>query len=363
MMKRHNQILAGILIVQIVLSIVIFWPKSTASAESEPIFPDLESDDIVAVTIADAADIADIERASEENSIRLAKTNGEWVLPNADDYPAQESQITSLLEKFVALTTGRLVTRTDASHKRLQVASDDFVRRITFETADGTEHTLYLGSSPRYGATHFRLEGQSETYLTDEISTWDTNATADSWIDAAYVSIPQADVASMVLENQHGTLTFRRVAADADVDRASTDVASDDTGGQWTMDGLAEDETLAETKITAVVRQAATLNMIRPLGKEEKAEYGMDEPNAVVTLETLETEDADVDRASAASRTVTLYIGAQDPSDNSYVVISSESPYYVRVSELSVKGLVENTREDFLDVPATSTPEGEMDSS
>ncbi len=338
MMTRLNQILVGILIVQIALGVVVFWPRPTVAAESEPIFPDLEADDIVALTIADA----------DGNSTRLARMDGGWVLPNADDYPAQESPITALLEKIVALTTGRLVTRTDVSHERLQVAPDDFVRRIAFETSDGMEHTLYLGSSPRYGASHFRLEGQSETYLTDEISTWDTNATAASWIDAAYVGIPQADVARMVLENQHGALTFHRID--------DADGASGDTGGRWTMDGLAEGETLAETKVTAMVRQAATLTMIRPLGKEEKAEYGMDEPNAVVTLETQET-------AEAAPRTVTLYVGAQDPSDNSYVVTSSESPYYVRVSEPTVQGMVENARQDFLEVPATSTPEGDTDSS
>jgi hypothetical protein len=76
----------------------------------------------------------------------------------------------------------------------------------------------------------------------------------------------------------------------------------------------------------------------------------MDEPSAVATIET-------------ADRTVTLRIGAQDPEDNSYVAISSESPYYVRVAEFSVQNLVENAREDFLEVPTTPTPEGESDTS
>jgi hypothetical protein len=323
MTKRHDQILAGVLVVQIILSIIVFWPKPTAAVESEPLFPDLESDDIVALAIADA----------DGNSVTLRQVVGDWVLPDADDYPAEADNITSLLDKIVGLTTGRLVTRTDASHKRLQVAPDDFVRRIDFETADGVKHTLYLGSSPSYGATHFRVDGQSETYLTNAISNWETNATASSWIDAVYLSIPQADVTRMTLENDNGTFTFTKEDGEGDE-------------GNWTMDGLAADETLDEAKVTALLQRAASVNIVSPLGKEEQAAYGMDEPSAVVTLET---ED----------KTVTLRVGAKDLDDNSYVVISSESPYYARAAEYGLKSLVENTRDDFLQLPATPTPESE----
>jgi hypothetical protein len=316
-MKRHNQILAGILVVQIILSVFVFWPKSVATGASEPLFPDMEAGDIVALTIADA----------DDNSIQLKKVGEVWVLPDADDYPAQLEKITPLLDKIVGLTTGRLVTRTDASHKRLQVAPDDFMRRIDFETADGTKRILYLGSSPRYGATHFRVDGQSETYLTDALSSWETNADAASWVDTAYLSVPQDDVTKMTLENANGTFTFTK-----------------DDEGNWTLDGLAADETLNETQVTARVRQATSVNMTSPLGKEEKATYGMDEPNAVVTVET-------------DDKTITLRVGSQDPTDNSYVIISSESPYYVRVSEYAVKSLVEDTRDDFLQEPPTPTPE------
>ena len=318
-MKRHNQILAGILVIQVVLGIVVFWPKSAATGASEPLFSDLAADVIVALTIADA----------DGNSIQLKKVSENWVLPDADDYPAQADKITPLLDKIVGLTTGRLVTRTDASHKRLQVAPDDFMSRIDFETADGTKGTLYLGSSPRYGATHFRVDGQSETYLTSELSAWETKTDAASWVDTVYLSVPQDDITKLTLENANGTFTFTK-----------------DDEGTWTMDGLAADETLDEAKVTSLIQRAATVNMIQPLGKEEQAAYGMDEPNAVVTLET-------------GDKTITLLVGAQDPTDKSYVVISSESPYYVRVSEYSVKSLVEDTRDDFLQVPPTPTPEGD----
>ena len=327
-MKRHNQILAAVLVVQIVLSVVVFWPKSQASAESEPLFGDLETGDIVALTITDA----------DDNRVTLRQAAGDWVLLDADDYPAQADKITPLREKIAGLTTGRLVTRTDASHKRLQVHPGDFVRRIDFETTDGTEQTVYLGSSPRYGTIHFRVDGQSEVYLTSDVTTYDANATAGSWVDTTYLNVIQDDVTGMTLENGNGTFTFTREGAAGAAD------------GTWTMEGLAADETLDEARVSTLLRNATLVNMVRPLGKADQPTYGMDEPSAVVTLRT-------------GDKTVTLRVGAKDPDDNSYAVISSESPYYVRVAEYSVKDLVENTRDDLLKVEPTPTPEGDADTS
>jgi len=322
MIKRQHKILAAVLVAQIVLSIVVFWPRPSTAGQREPLFPDLSAEEVTALTIEDA----------EGNAIELAEVTGEWVLPEADQYPAKSDAVSQLLDKLTALTTGRLVTRNDTSHRRLQVAPSDFVRRIVFRTSDGEEETLYLGSSPQYGSMHFRLEGQTETYLTSELTTWDVNATAGTWIDTSYQSVAQGDVVKITLENTNGTFVFEKEGEDT-----------------WTMVSppLEEDETLDQAQVTTVLRRAASVTMKRPLGKEERDAYGMDEPSAVVTLET-------------AEKTVTLRVGAEDADDASYVVKSSESDYYVHVAATSVKALVENGYDAFLKEP---TPEAETSGS
>ncbi len=321
MIKRHHKILAGILIAQIVLSVVIFWPRPSTAGQRDPLFADLDAEDVTAVTIEDA----------EGNVIEMEKVTGEWVLPEADQYPVKTDAVSGLLEKLTALTTGRLVTSSSTSHRRLQVSPDDFVRRIVFETSDGGRETLYLGSSPQYGSMHFRLEGQSDTYLTSELTTWNVNATTSTWINTQYQSVAQKDLERVTLENAQGTFAFERV--------------DDET---WTMSGLTEEETLKQTQIEGLIRRAATVTMKGPLGKEERPSYGMDEPNAVVTLET-------------ADKTVTLRVGAKEADDASYVVKSSESDYYVHVVEASLKTLIESDREAFLEKPPT--PEAESSDS
>jgi len=319
--KRINLILVGLLAVQIALGVVVYWPKPAQTSGEEPFFPDLQVSDITGLSITDA----------DGNSVQLKAVNGEWVLPEADDYPAQESKITPMLEKLLKLNTGRLVTRTDASHKRLQVAKDDFVRRVELETTDGARYTLYVGSSPRYGAVHVRLEGQSEVYLTNVFSPWEIGATPRDWVDPQYLSLSQEDISKITLENAGGELVFTKV------------ISGSETGGFWTLADLAEGESVDDNKVNTLLGQVASVTLLAPLGKEERDSYGMDEPSATATIETSEG-------------TVTLRVGAKD-SEGNYVVKASTEPYYVTVSGYAVNHLVEDTREDFLQAPPTPAPD------
>ncbi len=275
-----------------------------------PLFSDLEPGDIVALTVTDA----------QGNSIALRKVDDAWVLPEGGDYPVKAGKVEEFLEKVIGLTTRRLVARSSASHRQLKVAPDNYERRIDLETADGAAYTLYLGSSPTSGATHFRLEGQDETYLTGDVFAWQASTQPAQWIDTAYVRLEPDELLRVRIENANGALTFVR-----------------DENGEWTMEGLdEEDEVLASTRVTAAIWQAARINLLRPLGREELPEYGLDAPQAVVTMET-------------ADETYTLRIGAYDEGSNSYVASFSGSPYYVRISAMSVNSLVNNGRQDFLE--------------
>ena len=319
-MNRTNRILAVVLAVQIVLVAVVFWPKPASVAGGESLLAGLEAEQVTQLTISDATG----------KQIQLAKEAGDWVLPEADDYPCQEKKVPQFLEKIVALKTNRLVTQTPASHKRLKVADDDFERLIELELADGTTQRLYLGSSPRYGTTHVRAEGQNEVYLAS-LSASEAGVNASNWVDTLYFSVPQDQIVALTLENENGRFEFEK-----------------DEAGTWTMKDLAADETFNENNVKSLATRVSSLRMLRPLGKTELDEYGLQEPSAVVTVETRDEE--------GNTKSYTIRVGAKDDKDNTYVVSSSESPYYVRVSNYTVKNFVERTRDDFLEQPPTPTP-------
>jgi hypothetical protein len=320
-MNRTNQILAAVLAVQIVLVAVAFWPRPASVAGGESLLAGLEAEQIARLTISDGTG----------KQIKLTNELGSWVLPEADDYPCAENKVPQFLEKIAALKTNRLVTQTPASHKRLKVADDAFERRIELELADGTTHRLYLGTSPSYGVSHVRVVGRDEVYLASMLAS-DAGVNASNWVDTLYFSVTQDQIVALTLENGNGRFEFEK-----------------DDAGAWTMKGLAADETLKENNVTSLVNRASSVQMLRPLGQEPQDDYGLETPNAVVTVETRDDE--------GNIKSYTLSVGAQSEEDKSYVVISSESPYYVRVSDYTVKNFVERVRDDFLELPPTPTPE------
>ena len=316
MKKRSNQILLGLAVLQALLVVLAFWPRPAAFGRVERFFPDLTGSAFVALTVT----------GEEGQSVTLRQKEGSWVLPEVDDYPVQSSKIVPLLEKIAALTTGDLVAQTSASHRQLKVAEDAFVRRLDLEKADGGHIRLYLGTSPRLNSVHLRLDGQEATYLVSNLSTSEVGATASAWVDLLYFSLPTSDVVRFRLENAQGVLTLTREATNT-----------------WSLAGLQPGEKVDPNRVDSFLRQATSIRMMEPLGRERKPEYGMDNPTAVLTLWTRERE-------------ITLTVGAPNEKKTNYIFISSESPYYVRVASYTVRDLVEKGRADFLVPPPTPTP-------
>jgi hypothetical protein len=316
-MNRGNQILAAILIAQIALAVLIFWPREASVAAGEPLFVGLEADQVVRLVIRD----------NQGQELQLAKGGDGWVLADAGDYPVNQGAVPELLGKIVALQTGRLVAETRASHQRLEVADDAYAYRVELELADGAVHTLYLGSTPSYGAIHVRVESQDPVYLVSDLSSSDVMPQLSNWIDTSYFSVPQDQIVAVTLENRNGTFEFER------------------EGDQWMMAGLAEDETLDTAGVNALINRVSSIRMMRPLGTELKEEFGLQEPSAVLVIHAVGEE--------GTATTYMLHVGAQSEEDNSYVLKSSESPYYIRVAEYVAQDWVEKDREGFLAEPPT----------
>jgi hypothetical protein len=321
-MSRGNQILAILLVVQLALAAVVLWPRSASTAGGEPLFPGLEADQVVRVTIADG----------EGERIELTRNAGQWGLAEADNYPCQEDAVDDIIGKVAAITTDRLITRTPASHKRLQVADGDYARLVELELADGAVHQLYLGTSPSYGMAHVRAAGEDAVYLASDLSSTDVNASASAWVDTLYLSVPGDQIVGLTLENGNGMFEFQK-----------------GEGGAWTMVGLSADETANANNVESLANRVSSVRMLRPLGTEAQEEYGLQDPSAVVLIRTQ-------DEAGAIEVT-RLHVGSRSDEDGSYVVKTSKSAYYVRVAEYTAGDLVDKMREDFLELPPTATPQ------
>lgn len=320
--KQANWILASILVVQVALAAWLLVDNyktgsATGRAPAQPLVANLTADDVSSVRIGDAT-----------GSVLLAKSDDGWSAPEADGYPVTAATVTKLISDVLAIDTGRLVADTPASQGRLRVDPNNYGRRIELDLANGAPVVVYLGSSPNANATHVRLDGQDAVYLTTGALAGEARSDLAGWIDTRYITASPDDVARVDLFNSSGRFALSKAA-----------------DGTWRLDDQAIGETVDQAKANDLVSQLAGLQMVRPLGKQGKAEYGLEAPRATATLTLSGTQDM--------SQTITVDVGATNEAAGTYTVKSSASEYYVSAGKYAVQGLVEQTRAGLL---AEGTP-------
>jgi len=313
--NRLQQILIGLLIVQLALGAALLWPRQ-AAAESAPLLGDVTLESITDLTVAD----------SDGKSLSFHKTDAGWVMPDFAGYPAKEAEITKTLEGLLETTTARLVTKTSTSHRPLKVADDAFERKLTIKTADGSAYEVLVGTLASTAANHVRLLPGDEVYLSSGLAYYQIYTTLSSWAETAFVALTATDVKSVTLDNPNGSFLFERV---------------DDS--TWKMDGVPSDRELNQNSFTGLASRISSLRLEEPVAllKDTSPEYGLDDPQAVVTASV----------AGENQRTVTISIGAMTDDEKFYYASSSESDYIVKLTKLNAETFLNKALEDFLVQP------------
>ena len=316
-MNRTNQILAGILILQLALAAFIFWPGSDATATAAPLYAGTTIDDIQSITVSE-----------NEQSIKVVRSGDGWVLPEAEDFPVTAVQASDVISKVLTVDTRRLVASNPTSHSRLEVTADKFVRRVDLETKTGETLTLYVGSAPSARSTNVRRGDSDNVYLSNSLSATDLRTDYASWVDTTYLAIPETDVQALTIENAQAKLQFTRPTTDT-----------------WTLSDLATGEIFNQNNLTSMLSRLSSFTMIRPLGKTEKPDYGMATPSATLTIVS--------QPAGGEAKSTTLTIGQIISGTQNYVAKSSDSDYYVEVASFSVDNMVNRGRSEYLTPPPT----------
>ena len=327
--SRANLTLLALLIAQALILAWVYWPQQNAEVSGAPLLGDIAPSAVTALSIS----------GPDGEMVSLEKGTDGWVLANTGGFPATADTVDEILAKLVAVTGDRLVTQTPSSHKRLQVADDDFAKQIDLTTSDGGQ-TLYIGSSAGAGATHVRLSGDDAAYLTGEIDAFEFNTSAANWVDPTYFSVETATVTALTLENANGTFSFTRAAP-----------AEDGTPGAWAPADLAEGEELNEAGVTSILSRVSNVRLVEPLGTSAAETYGLDAPAVKLTLTTQPAE--------GDAQTQTLFFGSQVANGTDYYAKASTSDYFVTVGSFAVDELSGKTRSDFLVEPAPDAADSE----
>jgi len=305
--KKTNFMLLTLLVCQLLLIGLLYLPDGDKGQAEVALVPGLTADAVAELSIIDPTGKTLALKRQED---------GNWLVDDGGDemFPADADQIQHIVNNLTSLQSQRLVTRTPASHIRLQVDDRVFAKKIVFTARDGKTQTLLLGSSPGPQTIHIRPGSTDAVYLASGISTWNLDTDRQSWWQRSYVQVDGNTLREVTLQNGHGAFTLRK------------------EGEQWLVAGDQPQEVKAAA-LDSLLRNVTHIAINSYLGREHQ---GAPLDTAVLTLTT-------------DSQTVTLNIGPpQDGEDSEHVIKSSASPFFASAGGQQIAPLLALKKESLL---------------
>ncbi|GJL73949.1 DUF4340 domain-containing protein [Nitrosomonas sp.] len=313
-MKKLIVLLCGVLVAQLVLAVIVFVSGEEYGA--------YEAEEKLLVFDVTAVDRIQIENGS--SSVVLTKQADKWVLPELDDFPADQHNVVQLLDKLAAMKKGWPVATTSGASRRFKVDEDEFERKLTLSTKENTLGQLFIGDSPGFRKVHVRNSGDAEVFAVD-FNTWEASADAGDWIDKRILAFS----AEKLLQVEMPDFVLRR---------------EDD---EMQLADLTNQEEVNRQAIQTLVNNLSGLQIDSLLDEKDKPGSSTDEADFKLKV-TLDPDE-----------TLTYYFFKQ-PSEEPYFLLKrSDFEDYFKIAEFHVNAIKQTTRDKLL-VNAAEDVSGDM---
>lgn len=198
-MNAHR-ILTGVLAVQTLLAVYTWYPRDT-TVPSEPVVP-WEQERIEKIQLES------VSTRHKGGDLVLARQDAGWVVLSEHAFPAKPEPIQELLDRLLGLTRTRPLSDDPSLHKKLNVAEDNFTRRVTLHGTDGEQLEFFAGTASRE-RMNVRYPGEDEVYEVSGLGAWRLSDNARTYLVTEPFEKPVLDeVTSLTLVNPHGELTL-----------------------------------------------------------------------------------------------------------------------------------------------------------
>ena len=257
-MSRGQRLLAGLLVVQLVILLLLRAPWAGGSVKEHPLLPAL------AGMTPERLEIADGQGAT----MSLERDKGAWVLASPRGYPVTAGKADQLIQSVEHITVRRPVATSPRHHAALKVDYHDFERRLRLWPAaagDKPAVELYVGTSPSATTTHIRVGGKNDVYETTGLTAFGLPADPTWWIERT-LAPGAAQATTISLRNRSGSLTLAK------------------TGNQWKLTSPAAHAALDTTGVATLGQTLSSLVIDRPAAEGDPHQQGLADPEAVVVF-------------------------------------------------------------------------------
>ncbi|MCG8066665.1 MAG: DUF4340 domain-containing protein [Candidatus Thiodiazotropha taylori] len=325
-MKKTVTILAVLLTAQLLLAVGMGLSDRSLSAGTEP----------VALLGFDANSVDRIAlEGPDDAKVVLARSGSSWVLPDADQFPANSQKVQQLFERLASLKSTAPVAASASARERFKVSDEQFERRITLSKGNDTLARLYLGSSPGMRLIHARNEASDAIHAV-KMAAYDVPVKASDWEDKSVLTLSKTAINAIDVNGLH----IKRSASGTDSDKANGDSKQSPA---WQAEGMTEGQQLKTDAVDKLAGLLADLQFEKVLGQEAKDEYGLAEPVLELSL-SLD------DMARDDNETLGYRLGKTRDKEE-YTLKVSNRPEYFRLASYKAKPLIESASPEKLTEP------------
>jgi len=282
---------------------VVLLPSTLKTALDKKLF-DFRQKDIFKF---ETTDVASVKLRAKDASWEAAKKDGEWFLRKPFQALAKETKITTLLDSLSNQRAKEFVAETK---------KPEDVKKAGLDKPE-YEVTLALPKANKELTFGFH-KAEDKTYLTTSESTKiivpETDLLAD--LDRKPADLRESKVAAFN-SWQASKVVLRKGGLDLTLTKASND--------KWYFDAAQKEEADA-TKIDTFVRKIESLEAADYIDAPKgPAEYGLDKPQAEVTIWTKEAGEKPVEKS------VKVLVGKEDQEKKQAVVKNARLDYLFKV--------------------------------
>lgn len=288
-MNRVITTLLLVLLIQLGVSAVVFWPQTNGSNTLTP----YSLAGTVDATAIDTIRIGD----DSDNEALLQRDSRGWVLPDLENLPADPQMVKRLLDSLTQPRRDWVVADTVTARQRFKVADYRYQRIIDLSHAEQDPARIYLGTSPAFRKVHARRQSENAIYSID-FNLFEAPAVAAAWVDPSLLQV-RAPL---------------RISGDG--------FSISKTAGQW-LSGLQLKP--HEHELMALLEILRELQINSVASEDEQRELAGLEPQQRLQIESL-------------SGNMTLELFAVG---NNRFILSSEYPLYFRLSAYQYEGLAD----------------------
>jgi len=335
--QKHRLMISGALLLTLVgLTVWAFMHRQEQDAGSEQAAPqiDLTGDDI---------DELEIHRPNEAPT-KLAKRNGAWRVVSPVDAEADESTVTTALDKLDELEIVRVASSNAQSHADLEVDDAHAVRVIARN--HGTVLADLLLGAFGGNATMVRRHGETPVLAAEGSIKYAFNKELKDWRNREVTDVPPEDVTEVAFTNGNGSWRFVRNASN-----------------EWTEpEGQDAIERFAATKIQSIVASLARMRASDFGAQDLTADAaGLGATAATVTLTARAPRPANDagspdGGASAEPQRIVLRVGTSAGSETEFYLQREGNPVIFEVTSYLADKIRVNTEAFQAPLPSENPP-------